>query len=217
MRRARIFAQVVQGERLAPYESVRMTTQGQRLLVITTLSQVLDSNGQIKGVSRISRDVTAIRAAEEDQAFLAAIVQTERNAIIGLSLGDTIRSWNPSAQALYGYSAQEAIGESMLMLVPPEMRDEEARIFAQVVQGEKVNPYESVRVAKNGERLLVMTTVAAVLNAEGKVIGVSRISQDIRAIRAAEHQIQQLNNDLQQQLRHVTSLREIDHSIASER
>ncbi len=163
----------------------------------------------------VARDVTQRRAAEEDRSFLAAIVQASGNAIIGLSLDDTIRSWNASAQELYGYTAEEAVGQSMLILIPPELQDEELRIFEQVVQGEQIKSYESVRVTQTGERLLVMTTVAAVLNADGDVIGASRISQDIRALKAAEHQIQQLNKDLQQQLRHVNSLREIDQSIAS--
>ena len=74
----------------------------------------------------VGRDVTQRRAAEEDQAFLAAIVQTSHNSIIGVSLDDTIRSWNPAAEALYGYTAEEAIGQAMSLLVPPELQDEES-------------------------------------------------------------------------------------------
>ncbi len=163
----------------------------------------------------VARDVTGRRAAEADQAFLAAIVQASQNAVIGVSLDDTIRSWNPGAEHLYGHSAAEAVGQSMMLIVPPELQDGEREIFRRVVRGERVLPYESVRLDRQGRRIPVTATVSAVLDAEGHVIGVSRITRDISHLQAAEAKVRKLNEDLERQLRHVTGLREIDQSIAA--
>ncbi|GGM00650.1 hypothetical protein GCM10010841_06570 [Deinococcus aerophilus] len=163
----------------------------------------------------VARDVTRRRAAEADQAFLAAIVQASQNAVVGVSLDDTIRSWNPGARRLYGYSAAEAIGQTMMLIVPPEVQDAEREVFRRVAQGELVLPYESVRLDRQGQRIPVMSTVSGVLDAEGHVIGVSKITRDISLIQAAEAKVRKLNEDLERQLRHVTGLREIDQSIAT--
>ena len=163
----------------------------------------------------VARDITQRRAAEEDQAFLAAIVQASHDAILGVTLDGTIRSWNAGAEELYGYTAAEAIGQPMTLIVPPEFHAEEAEMLRRAGQGERIEPFESVRIAKDGRRIPVFVTVSPILDAAGRVIGVSKIAQDITARQAAEQEIQELNKDLVRQLRHVTGLREIDQAIAS--
>ncbi|WP_188972578.1 PAS domain S-box protein [Deinococcus aerolatus] len=172
---------------------------------------MLPANGMVYGVGR---DITQRRIDEEDRAFLAAIVQASRNVIIGLSLGGMIRFWNPGAQALYGYTADEAIGQPVTFLVPEEFHAREEAFFARVRQGQQVQPFEAWRITKAGQRILVLVTLAPILNAAGEVIGVSRIAQDITALRTAEQEVQTLNKSLQQQLRQVNGLRTIDQSIA---
>ena len=172
---------------------------------------VLPGDGVVYGVGR---DITQRRIAEEDRAFLAAIVQTSRNAIVGLSLAGMVRSWNPGAQALYGYTADEVIGQPVTFLVPEEFHAQEEAFFARVRQGQQVQPFEAWRITKAGQRILVLVTVAPILDATGQVIGVSKIAQDITALRTAEQEIQTLNKNLQQQLRQVNGLRAIDQSIA---
>ncbi|WP_161884269.1 HD domain-containing phosphohydrolase, partial [Deinococcus alpinitundrae] len=163
----------------------------------------------------VARDVTQRKAAEEDQAFLAAIVQASHDAILGVTLDSTIRSWNAGAEELYGYTVVEAIGQTMALIVSPELQAEEAEMLRRAGQGERIEPFDSVRIAKDGRSIPVFVTVSPILDVAGRVIGVSKIAQDITARQAAEKEIQDLNKELRQQLRHVTGLREIDQAIAS--
>jgi len=163
----------------------------------------------------VARDITQRKAAEEDQAFLAAIVQTSHDAILGVTLDSTIRAWNVGAEELYGYTAAEALGQPMTLIVPPELHAEEVEILRRAGQGERIESFESVRIAKDGHRVPVFVTVSPILDVAGQVIGVSKIAQDITLRQAAEREIQALNKDLLRQVEYVTRLRIVDHSIAS--
>ncbi len=163
----------------------------------------------------VARDITERRAAEEDRAFLAAIVQASHNAIVGLSLDGTIRSWNPGAEELYGYTAAEVIGKPVNVLVPAEFHAAENELIARAKQGRRDPPFEGLRLTKSGQQIFVNATISPVLDAAGEVIGVSKITRDITPLRQAEQEIQLLNEGLTRQLRHVTGLREIDQSIAA--
>jgi len=163
----------------------------------------------------VARDITQRKAAEEDQAFLAAIVETSQNAIVGVGLEGTIRSWNLGAERLYGYMKAEAVGQTLDLIVPPELHAEEAEMLRRAGQGERIEAFESVRVAKDGRRIAVSMTVSPVLDAVGRVIGVAKVTQDITARQAAEREIKILNSELHRQLLQVTGLREIDQAIAS--
>jgi PAS domain S-box-containing protein len=159
----------------------------------------------------VARDITERRAAAEDQAFLAAIVQASHNSIIGLSLDGNIRSSNPAAQELYGYAADEVIGQPITFMVP----DFDSEMLEFIRQGNRGQPFEGHRITKSGQNIQVMVTLSPILDAAGEVIGVSKISRDITFLKQAEQEVQALNEGLEQQLRHVTSLREIDQSIAA--
>ena len=163
----------------------------------------------------VGRDVTQRRAAEGDQAFLVAIVQASLNAIIGLSLDGTIRSWNPGAEELYGYTAAEVIGKPVTFLVPTEQQASEIELIERAKQGQRDLPMERSRVTKGGHKIEVVVTISPILDAVGKVIGVSKIASDISALRQAKQEVQALNKGLQEQLRQVTGLREVDQSIAA--
>lgn len=163
----------------------------------------------------VVRDITARRAAEEDQAYLAAIVQASQDAILGVNLDGTIRSWNTGAEQLYGYTALEAIGQPVTLIIPSELHAEEADILERTGRGERPSPFKSVRTAKDGHRIPVLVRVSAIRDRTGGVIGVSKVSQDISEREAAEAQIRALNESLQQQLLHLTGVREVDQMIAS--
>ena len=163
----------------------------------------------------VARDITQRRIAEEDQAFLASIVEASHNAIIGLNLDGSIRSWNPGAEHLYGYATAEVIGQQTNFLVPVELRPQEADICRRVSQGQRSEPFESVNTTKDGRQLTMVVTISAVLNTCGTVVGLARISRDITARRQAEQEVQVLNEDLRRQVQHITGLREIDQAIAA--
>jgi PAS domain S-box-containing protein len=117
--------------------------------------------------------------AERSQAFLAAIIESSDDAIVSKSLDSRIKSWNRGAERLFGYSAEEVIGKSIMIIIPPELQYEEHDILSRIVKGQRIEHFETVRVAKDGRRLDVSLTISPVLNREGRVIGVSKSARDI--------------------------------------
>ncbi|TSA81705.1 PAS domain S-box protein [Deinococcus detaillensis] len=163
----------------------------------------------------VARDITQRQSAEEDQAFLVAIVHASHNAIIGLSLDGIVRSWNPGAEELYGYTAAEVIGQPITFLIPAEFQILEMKLIERARRGERDPPFEAWRITKSGKQIQVVVTISPVLNAAAQVVGFSKITRDITSLREAEHEVQTLNENLRDQLRHVTGLQEIDRSIAA--
>lgn len=123
--------------------------------------------------------------------LLAAIVDSCQDAIIGKDLTSRITSWNPAAEKMFGYLAEEAIGRSVRMLIPPELQDEESEILRKVGAGERIERYETVRITKNGQRLELSLTISPIRDAEGQVIGASKIAHDISERRRMEQMLLQ--------------------------
>ena len=121
-----------------------------------------------------------------------AIIAWSEDAILTKDLSGIITSWNPGAEKLFGYSAREAIGQPLLMLVPPERADEEPEILARIGRGEPVNHFDTVRIAKDGRRVDISVTISPLRDGAGTVIGASKIARDIgerlRSERALSHQ-----------------------------
>ncbi|MDE3112529.1 MAG: PAS domain-containing sensor histidine kinase [Chloroflexota bacterium] len=111
--------------------------------------------------------------------FLASIVASADDAIIGKLLDGTIVSWNPAAERIYGYAAAEAVGQSVSMLVPPDRPDELPEIMARLARGERIEPYETERVRKDGARIRVVLTISPIHDASGHVAGASTIVRDV--------------------------------------
>jgi PAS domain S-box-containing protein len=142
--------------------------------------------GLLEGIAdRVWSAVEKMRA-EEAQARLAAIVESSDDAIIGKDLNGIITSWNRGAEKVFGYSAEEAIGHPVTMLMPPERVNEEPIILARIRRGESVDHYETVRRRKDGTRLDISLTVSPIREATGKIIGASKVARDITARKAAE-------------------------------
>jgi PAS domain S-box-containing protein len=136
------------------------------------------------------RDVTHERLAESARAHLAAIVESSDDAIVSKTLEGVIRSWNRAAERLFGYTADEAVGQPITLIIPPERVQEERQILAQLRGGERIDHFETVRVAKSGRRIDVALTISPIRDASGAVIGASKIARDISERKAAE-QVQQ--------------------------
>src|SRR5262245_26961124 len=111
--------------------------------------------------------------------MLAAIVESSDDAIISKDLNGTILSWNAGAERIFGYTAEEAVGRPITMLLPPDRQDEEVSILALLVRGERVDHYETERVAKDGHRLQVSLSVSPIKDASGRVVGGAKIARDI--------------------------------------
>jgi PAS domain S-box-containing protein len=146
------------------------------------------------------------RAQEETRAsqqLLEGIVGSSNDAIISKTLEGIITSWNPGAEKLFGFSANEAIGQPMQMLIPVERRDEEPAILARIAGGESVDHFETVRVRSDGSRIDISATISPVRDGQGRVIGASKIARDIterkRQERKVREQLERLNL-----LQHIT-------------
>ncbi|HKS98645.1 MAG TPA: PAS domain S-box protein, partial [Rugosimonospora sp.] len=126
----------------------------------------------------VARDITAQREADEARARLVAIVDSTDDAIVGLALDGTIVSWNRAAERIYGYRAGEALGRSLEMLAPPELRAELAGHLDRVVRGESVTDHDSVRLCRDGTRAPVALTISPVRDAHRVIVGTATIARD---------------------------------------
>jgi PAS domain S-box-containing protein len=150
---------------------------------------------------RSGRDSNASMLDASDYAArLAAIVECSDDAIISKDIDGVITSWNAGAEQLFGYSAEEAIGQPVTIIVPPDRRDEEVSILERIRRGERVRHYETVRLRKDGATLDVWLAVSPIRNAKGEVVGASKIARDITDRRRAQE-------------RQVLLLREMNHRI----
>jgi PAS domain S-box-containing protein len=145
------------------------------------------------GVAVYFRDITELKRREQAQARLAAIVETSEDAIISKSLDGVIESWNAAAERMYGYRAEEAIGQSILMLIPPERHNEEGDMLARLRRGERVEHYDTVRRRKNGELFDVSLTVSPIRDASGTVVGASKIARDVTERKRAQQALEDAN------------------------
>lgn len=146
----------------------------------------MDSHGQPERMAGVCMDITARKKLEEVRSRLAAVVEFSDDAIVSKTLQGIITTWNAGAQRIFGYSAEEVIGKSITILIPPDRGDEETRILERVKQGKTVLPYETIRVTKDGRLLNVSLTVSPVKDASGIIVGVSKIARDITQRKQAE-------------------------------
>jgi PAS domain S-box-containing protein len=174
-----ILAKIRSGQRIEHFESTRIRKDGERFPISVTISPVRDDSGTIIGASKIARDISDRRRADESRFRLAAIVDSADDAIISEDLNGIITTWNEGARRLFGYEAQEVIGEPVLKLIPPNLQHEETLILRKLRAGEKVEHYETTRVSKSGETREVSITISPILNRNGEVIGGSKIARDV--------------------------------------
>jgi len=127
----------------------------------------------------IRADITERKRGEEVRERLAAVVESSDDAIIGKTLDGTITAWNHGAENVFGYSATEAIGKSMRMLIPPERASEERDILARVGRGQSVEHFDTVRVRKDGKRIEVSATISPIKDSSGAIVGASKIARDV--------------------------------------
>ncbi len=159
---------------------------GATLWVSQAVSLVRGRGGEPAVCSAVLQDITEHRRSEEQARYLAAMVNSSDDAIIGKTLDGTIVSWNRGAERLYGYRAEEMIGRSIEELAPSERRGEPLAILERIAAGERVEHYETVRLQKQGASIHVSLTVSPVVDAEGRTIGASTISRDITGRKRAE-------------------------------
>ncbi|HWZ74936.1 MAG TPA: MHYT domain-containing protein [Candidatus Sulfotelmatobacter sp.] len=162
-----------------------------------------------------STDITERKRAEQATLLLAAIVESSHDAIVSKSLNGVITSWNRGAERLFGYAAEEAVGQNITLIIPPERRDEERTIIEQLTRGERVDHFETVRMRKDGSLLDVSLTISPMKDASGRVVGASKLARDITDRKRAEEALRQAQTDLAHASR-LTTMGEFTASLAHE-
>ncbi len=193
---SQVLARLAQGERIEHHETSRIRKDGTRIEVSLTISPIRDGQGRIIGASKIARDITRQRKTDEAVRLLAAIVDSSDDAIVSKNLDGIITSWNAAAQRMFGYTAEEAIGRHITLLVPPDRAAEEAAILDQLRRGERVDHYQTVRVRRDGTPFDVSLTISPIKDRFGRVVGASNVSRDITREKAAIAQIELANEEL---------------------
>jgi PAS domain S-box-containing protein len=188
-------------------EAVAERPNGTRVPFIPFPTPLFDASGTLIGAVNMLVDITERREAEQRirdsearYRQLAAIIESSEDAVLSKDLNSVIKSWNQGAERLFGYTADEAIGKPVTILIPADRRDEEPSILARIRRGERVEHYETIRQRKDGSTIDISLTISPVRDQEGKIIGASKIARDITERRRAEEQ------------QHLL-VREMDHRI----
>jgi PAS domain S-box-containing protein len=160
---------------------------------------IRDELGQVSGAVLTFRDISEKRRAERDAAdrlratrLLASIVESSDDAIISKSLEGIIESWNAAAERLFGYTAKEAVGRHISLVIPADRIDEEDRIIASLKAGRRVEHFDTERVRSDGQRILVSLTISPIRDETGTVIGASKIVRDVTRQREGEQRERRL-------------------------
>lgn len=161
------------------FDTVRKKKDGSHIAVSVTVSPLKNNKGKITGVSIIARDITTRKKMDETLSEMAAIVASSDDAIIRRTFDGIITHWNQGAMNLYGYTAREAIGKHISMLVPKEKTPDIDHIHQQLAKGEHIKHFETVRVRKDKTLIDVSISLSPVVDATGKVIAISTIGRDI--------------------------------------
>jgi PAS domain S-box-containing protein len=165
---------------------------GDELPVQLSVAPIRGLRGETLGAVLVFRDISESQRVLKERALLAAIVASSEDAIVSKSLKGIIESWNGGAERVFGYTAAEAIGQSITIIIPPEKLEEERHILEKLNRGERIEPFETVRVAKDGHRLDISLTVSPVRDAYGRTVGASKIARDITRRKRDERELARL-------------------------
>jgi PAS domain S-box-containing protein len=173
--------------------TVLVSRDGREIPIDDSAAPIRLPNGELFGVVLIFRDITEERRADHARAWLAAIIESSEDAIVSKTLDGVITSWNPGAARLFGYAPEEIIGKPVTTIIPPELQYEEVDVLARLHRGERVQHFETVRLAKSGRRIDVSLTVSPIKDEHGQVVGASKIARDVSESKRSERLLREAN------------------------
>ncbi|ADE15085.1 PAS sensor protein [Nitrosococcus halophilus Nc 4] len=165
-----------------PYDEI-----GPRYVHVQYIPDITD--GHVLGFSAITIDLTESRKLSERAAQLSAIVESSTDAILSQDLNGIIQSWNQGAEHLFGYKAEEMIGQPIAPLIPSHRKKEEIQMRKRIKRGERVAPYETVRLHKDGSEVTISLTISPLQDSQGRLIGASKIARDITEYKHQQEQL----------------------------
>jgi PAS domain S-box-containing protein len=166
-----------------------VSRNGREIPIEDSAAPIRRGDGPVQGAVLVFRDATVERRAHEASVRLAAIVESSGDAILTKTLDGTIRTWNRGAERLFGYKADEIIGRSITTLIPSERLQEEPEIIERLKSGQQYERLETVRLTKGGRRIIVSLSVSPLRDAEGEVVGASKIVHDVTDVVAAREEL----------------------------
>src|SRR6267154_1601428 len=149
----------------------------------------VSDDGVLRGYVGSCVDITEQKSSEGAGARLAAIVQSSDDAIITKDLNGILTSWNTSAERIFGYTEQEVLGKPITILIPPELQTDEKDILRRLRAGQRIDHFETVRIAKGGKRVLVSLTVSPVRDSSGRIVAASKVARDVTRTRQVEQEL----------------------------
>jgi PAS domain S-box-containing protein len=172
-------ASIRAGQAVRSFETVQQRKDGTLVPVLLTVSPVCDDRGTVIGASNIARAISQVAPGGPAARLLAAVVESSDDAIVTKSLDSTITSWNRGAERIFGYTAAEAIGRSIRMIIPPDLQNEEDIVLARIRAGDRFDHYETRRRRKDGADISISLTVSPLHDDRGVIVGASKIARDI--------------------------------------
>jgi len=192
-----------EGRPVLGVEAIAERPDGTRVNFAPHPTPLRDSTGKLTGAINLLTDITERRQSEIESAKLAAIVVSSDDAIVSKTLDGRITSWNAGASRIFGYEAEEIIGQLVTQLIPPELYGEETQILAKLANGERVDHYETVRLAKDGRRIEVSLSVSPVRDGRGIVVGASKVARDITERKQSEKLQRLLTEELSHRVKNT--------------
>ena len=174
-----VIARVLRGESVTHFETSAATKSGTHVPISVSISPVRTPEGDMLGISRIARDLTRQKDLEREAFRLAAIVDSSTDAIVSKDLNGIVRSWNKAAERMFGYAANEIIGQPILLIIPADRRGEEDTVIGRIRAGMSVEHFETIRRRKDGSLLEISLSVSPIRTSTGSIIGASKIARDI--------------------------------------
>jgi PAS domain S-box-containing protein len=195
-----------EGRPVHGFEAIAERPDGTRVRFFPYPTPLRDASGQLAGAINVLVDASEKYQSDLESARLAAIVASSDDAIISKTLDGRITSWNAGATRIFGYEAEEMIGQSITRIIPPELHPDETRILARLSRGEHVDHFETVRVAKDGRLVDISLTVSPLHDKYGRVTGASKVARDITERKAAERLRRLLTDELNHRVKNTLAI-----------